>query len=375
MKTGDTESIVPEEPLFQPGEHFRGYCVEKMLGKGGLGSVWLVRHEMLDTLFALKTLDPEMAEDRPEYVKRFVREAKIASKIRHPNLVAVHDAGYDTDKNVYYLVMDYVAGGTLRDAIAFGGARPEKEAVQIILQVASALAAARRFDMVHRDIKPENIMLTSEGTAKLVDLGVAKITDGSDSLKTTAHSVFGTPAYISPEQALDSSKVDTRADIYSLGIVLFEMLCGRRPYDGNTPQEVIQQVLDQKPIPDVRTFNRHLSTKVAAVLQMMCAKHAQDRIPSPEKLIEAFARIGYVLPGEPVVEFAADSSEDAAPVELPPDGTANDTLTFETQDKEIQDFVAKLKQKRQKKRLLKIALAVALGIGILAIAIIVKTAV
>ena len=154
MSMGDTEPFVPEEPLFRPGERFHGYCVEKLLGKGGLGAVWLVRHEMLDTLFALKTLDPDVAEEQPEYVKRFVREAKIASKIRHPNLVAVHDAGYDTTKNVYYLVMDYVSGGTLRDAIAFGGARPEKEAVQIILQVASALVAARRFGMVHRDIKP-----------------------------------------------------------------------------------------------------------------------------------------------------------------------------------------------------------------------------
>ena len=368
----DTESFVPKEPLFQPGERFRGYCVEKLLGKGGLGAVWLVRHEMLDTLFALKTLDPDVAEEQPEYVKRFVREAKIASKIRHPNLVAVHDAGYDTEKNVYYLVMDYVSGGTVRDAVAFGGARPEKEAVQIVLQVASALAAARRFGMVHRDIKPENIMLTPEGTVKLVDLGVAKITDGSDSLKTTANSVFGTPAYISPEQALDSSKVDTRADIYSLGIVLFEMLCGQRPYNGNTPQEIIQQVLDHKPIPDIRTFNKQVSVKIATVIQMMCAKQAEDRIASPEKLIEAFTRLGYTLPDEPLAEFAAAPEQDPMPVELPPEGTADNTLTFETQDKEIQDFVAKLKHKRQQKRWIKIVL---IALGILAVVIAIAIAI
>ena len=350
-----------EKPLFRNGDYFRGYELERPLGKGGLGAVWLVRHRMLDTLFALKTLDSSVAEERPEFVKRFVREAKIASKIHHPNLVAVHDAGYDAVKDIYYLVMDYVAGGTLRDAIAFGGIRSEKEAVKIVLQVASALAAAQRFGLVHRDIKPENIMLTPDGMAKLVDLGVAKVTDGYDSLKTTANSVFGTPAYISPEQALDSSTVDTRADIYSLGIVLFEMLCGKRPYGGDTPMEVMQKLLDPTPIPDVRTFNKSVSPKLSAVLQLMCAKKAEARIASPEKLVETFARIGYTLPGTPRAEFAATPEPEVTPVVLP-DGspeTASNTLSFETKDKEIQEFVEQLKHKRQRRTLITIALAVA----------------
>ena len=164
-----------DENIFQPGEEFHGYVVDRVLGQGGLGSVWLARHQVLDTLFAIKILDPAVAEERPEFVKRFVREAKLATKIRHPNLVTVHDAGYDSAKGVYFLVMDYVKGGTLRDLIAFGGAQPEKEAVRIILQVADVLAAAQCFGMVHRDLKPENIMLTKDGVVKLLDLGVAKI--------------------------------------------------------------------------------------------------------------------------------------------------------------------------------------------------------
>ena len=116
----DTAFSTSEEPLFRKGDHFGGYELDRPLGKGGLGAVWLVRHRMLDTLFALKTLDPKVAEERPEFVKRFVREAKIASKIHHPNLVAVHDAGYDAAKDIYYLVMDYVAGGTLRDPFGEG---------------------------------------------------------------------------------------------------------------------------------------------------------------------------------------------------------------------------------------------------------------
>ncbi len=370
----DTTLSDAEKPLFQNGDYFCGYELERPLGKGGLGTVWLVRHRMLDTLFALKTLDPKVAEERPEFVKRFVREAKIASKIRHPNLVAVHDAGYDAEKDIYYLVMDYVAGGTVRDAIAFGGIRSEREAVNIVLQVASALAAARRFGLVHRDIKPENIMLTPDGVAKLVDLGVAKVTDGSDSLKTTANSVFGTPAYISPEQALDSSKVDTRADIYSLGIVLFEMLCGKRPYEGDTPKDVMQKLLDPAPIPDVRTFNKSVSPKLSAVLLLMCAKKAEDRIASPEKLLETFARIGYVLPGTPITEFAATPEPDVAPVVLPevPSGTTSRTLSFETKDKEIQDFVEQLKSRRRRRMLIKIAVAVA---ALLILAVVVGLAV
>ena len=191
--------------VFHPCESFHGYMIEKQIGQGGLGSIWLARHRMLETLFAIKVLDPEVAEAKPEYVKRFVREAKLATRIRHPNLVAVHDAGYDESHGVYFLVMDYVKGDTLRSTIAFGGAQSEKEAVRIILQVADVLAAAQRFGMVHRDLKPENIMLTAEGTVKLLDLGIAKTSGGIDTLKTMAKSLFGTPAYIPPEQALDSS--------------------------------------------------------------------------------------------------------------------------------------------------------------------------
>ena len=172
------------------GEQFQSYRVERLLGKGGLGAVYLVRHEVLDTPFALKMLYPKMAKEKPEYVKRFVREAKLASKIRHPNLVAVYDAGFDDERGVYYLVMDYVQGSTLRQVIALGGLFEDREAVRIIAHVASALDAAQRFGVVHRDIKPENIMLMQDGTVKLIDLGVAKVASGMDTLKTMENAVL-----------------------------------------------------------------------------------------------------------------------------------------------------------------------------------------
>ena len=145
----ENDGLLGETPeaVLRPGESFHGYMIEKQIGKGGLGTIWLGRHQMLDTLFAIKVLDPDVAREKPEYVKRFVREAKLATRIRHPHLVAVHDAGYDDARGVYFLVMDYVKGDTLRSTIAFGGPQPEKEAVRIILQVADVLAAAQRFGM------------------------------------------------------------------------------------------------------------------------------------------------------------------------------------------------------------------------------------
>ena len=295
--------------LFEPGEDFHGYTVEKPIGKGGLGSVWLIRHRVLDTLFALKVLDPDVAEAKPEYEKRFLREAKLATRMRHPNLVAVHDAGYDFGKGIYYLVMDYVKGNTLRDIIAFEGAQPEKDAVYVVLCVADVLASAQRFGMVHRDLKPENIMITEDGVVKLLDLGIAKISDGFDSLKTTAKTVFGTPSYISPEQAEDSSTVDTRADIYSLGIILFELLTGRSPYNGKKPAEILNQLLDEGPIPDARTVNGNVSPKVAAVLSLMCAKKLDDRLATPKAVLDAFASLGFHLPTKGGTEFAAEEHD------------------------------------------------------------------
>ena len=359
-------------PVFHPGESFHGYVIEKQIGQGGLGSIWLGRHHMLDTLFAIKVLDPEVAEAKPEYVKRFVREAKLATRIRHPNLVAVHDAGYDVARGVYFLVMDYVKGDTLRSTIAFGGAQPEKEAVRIILQVADVLVAAQRFGMVHRDLKPENIMLTTEGAVKLLDLGIAKTSGGIDTLKTMAKSLFGTPAYIPPEQALDSSSVDTRADVYSLGIILFELLCGRRPYMDDVPAKVMQQLLDPSPIPDVRTFNDKVSPELSAVVSRMCAKNREDRLSSPKAVVDALLRLGYAAPSSGETEFAAeaDAASEGMVQDLIPDLDAaprgDESLVLETQDKDVQEFLSRLKRKRMRKR---IALVGGVGLLLLIVAL------
>ena len=358
---------VARQDFFQNGDNFRGYIVERLLGKGGLGAVYLVRHEMLDTLFALKVLYPDVAAQNGSYVKRFLREAKLATRIRHPNLVAVHDCGYDSVRGLYYLVMDYVSGGDLRSALAFAGRFDPAHATRIIAQVASVLDAAQAFHVVHRDIKPENIMIQPDGLVKLVDLGIAKADDIKDSLCTEAESVFGTPAYVAPEQAVDASDVDVRADIYSLGVVLFEMIAGKVPYDGPNAPQILVQTLSSDPFPDIRDINPDVSPELAVIIRRMCVKEADRRIATPAALIKEFAKIGYRPKGGAAAAVKFSKPADSAPTIVSmrsligkgakgASGRA-ETLTYETQDVEIQDFVSRIKRRKRLQKAASAALA------------------
>ena len=355
--------------VFRPGDTFLGYTIERLLGEGGLGSVWLARHGMLDALFAVKVLDRDIAKAKPEYVTRFVREAKLASRIRHPNLVAVHDAGYDESRDVYYLVMDYVSGDTLRLVLGMGGPRPEAEAAEIVLQIASVLETSQRLGLVHRDLKPENIMVTPDGTVKLLDLGVAKVSANMDSLRTMAASVFGTPAYIAPEQAVDSSSVDARADVYSLGVILFELLAGRSPYDGETPVDILRQLLDGSPIPDVRDYAPGVSPALAQIVAEMCAKRPEGRYQGPAELIAALGAAGFHQGATPIAGPCAAEEGPPAPgiaELLAASGASKDAgmntvsdMTLETQDPDMMDFLARRRRRKLAKALVKAAAAAA----------------
>ncbi len=272
--------------LLSPGDEFEKYTVVRELGHGGMGAVYLVHHPILDTDFALKVLFPEVAERDPQFVQRFIREARLAGRIRHQNLIAVHDAGRNEKSGMYYLIMDFVAGGSVRDKLKKNHYVDMLEAISIVRQVASALEAAQKHNMVHRDIKPDNIMFDAQGVVKLADLGIAKASDDRDTSLTIEASVFGTPAYMSPEQARDSSKVDTRADIYSLGVVFYEMLTGRRPFTGNTSIEILTQVIDDTAAPDVRTYSENIPEDVARLAADMLVKDRDKRIASPTKLIK-----------------------------------------------------------------------------------------
>ena len=368
-----------KKEIFRVGDRFRGYVVERLLGNGSLGAVYLVRHEVLDTVYALKALFPDVAKENSDYVKRFLREAKIATRIRHPNLVAVHDCGYDESRELYYIVMDYISGGDLRQALAFAGRFAPDRAVEVVLQIASALDAAQEYHVVHRDIKPENIMIQPDGTVKLVDLGIAKADGLRDSLCTEAESVFGTPAYVAPEQAVDASAVDVRADIYSLGVVLFEMIAGRVLYDGPNAPQILVQTLSNEPFPDIRDMNPDVKPELAVIIRRMCVKECDRRIATPAALIKEFEKIGYRLKDTPTPDVKFGRRADSAPTVVSMRAlleksesvaTADgDPLAFETQDVEIQDFVDRLKRRKRMKKLASTAaLAAAAVLALLVLA-------
>ncbi|MBP5639439.1 MAG: protein kinase, partial [Victivallales bacterium] len=271
--------------LLRPGDEFEKFVIERELGHGGMGAVYLVRHRVLDSEFALKVLYPEIAKRDKQFVDRFIREARLAGRIHHPNLIAVHDAGYNERSGMHYLVMDYVPGVSLRKRIKQDKRIPLSEALSIIRQCADALKAAQQFNMVHRDIKPDNIMFGAHGEVRLADLGIAKASGDKEANLTQEAAVFGTPSYMSPEQAKDSSHVDTRADIFSLGVVLFEMLTGTRPFSGSSTVEILVSVISDEPAPSVLSLAPDIPADVAKLVADMLAKDLSKRIASPTELI------------------------------------------------------------------------------------------
>ncbi len=321
--------------LLKDGSLFEKYRIERLLGRGGMGAVYLARHTVLDSLFALKVLFPSIALRNQRFVSRFIREAKLACKLKHPNLIEVHDAGINPENGMHYIVMEYVSGGSVRDLLKKVGHIAPGTALGIVRQVASALEAARKLGMVHRDIKPDNIMFAADSTVKLADLGIAKSTSEQDTLLTLETSVFGTPAYMSPEQALDSRKVDTRADIYSLGIVLFEMLSGKRPFRGKSSIEILSRVISSDEIPDIRLFRPGLPDSLAGLLGDMCAKNLQKRIPSPSALLERLEPILGELEENPPGSLSETALKTAAPFVIrPPTLTTHPLPSSRGEDKD-----------------------------------------
>src|SRR5262245_17180943 len=231
------------------------YRIVSKIGAGGMGQVYLARDTRLDRRVALKLLVDEFNQD-PDRMQRFTQEARAASALNHPNIITIHDVGHAN--GVYFIVMELIDGLTLRQRLS-EGLIPLRESLEIARQTAAALAAAHAAGIVHRDIKPENIMLRADGYVKVLDFGLAKLigpaAQSVDSAAATLakHSteigvLLGTVRYMSPEQAR-GHKVDPRSDIFSLGLVLYEMLAGKSPFEGETIADVIAAILERAPVP------------------------------------------------------------------------------------------------------------------------------
>ena len=292
---------------FKPGDMFGDCIVERLLGRGGLGYVYLV-HGPEGERYALKALRTDATGAPPDYKQRFAQEANLMMTMRHRNLVRVYDAGEDAEMGICYIMMEYMPGGTLKDHIVKNGAMSVAGAISIATQIAEALAMAHFHGVIHRDVKPDNILFAADGTPKLSDLGVAKLLrGGSEGTETMQGVLIGTPAYMAPEQIIDSSHIDERADIYSLGVALYEMLTGKRPNAGSTVMGMLAKAVKGDPLPDVRTMRPEVSASVAYVLSLMCAPKPENRPVTSRAVADLLVRAavdGLILPETPAEQPA-----------------------------------------------------------------------
>jgi eukaryotic-like serine/threonine-protein kinase len=266
------------EPLQAPRVLSGRYELSHLIARGGMAEVYRARDRQLNRPVALKILFPELSVDR-SFVERFRREAQAAANLSHPNIVPVFDWG--EDEGTYYIVMEFVDGRTLSSILRSAGELHPDRAAEIAADVAGALSYAHRHDVVHRDVKPGNILITGEGAVKVTDFGIARALNTEESLTQTG-AVMGTATYFSPEQA-EGMGVDARSDIYSLGVVLFEMVAGRPPFLGETPVAVASKHVREHP-PAPRELNPSVPPDLEAIILKCMAKSPEYRYANGEDL-------------------------------------------------------------------------------------------
>jgi len=297
-----------QAPAAGSGRRLGDFSIVRKIGEGGMGAVYEAVQIGINRRVALKVLSPKLKE-KPAFLERFRREARAAGALNHPNMVTVYEAG--EVQGHHYLAMEYVDGETLRTRLTRSGKLSVDESLVIARYVAEAIDYAwNHGKIVHRDIKPENIMRTPEGHVKGADRGRAKSIE-EDTTVTAVGAGIGTPAYMAPEQSQSARDVDCRADVYSLGIVLFEMLTGQLPFQGDTPQAMVTAHLEQ-PLPGLRSLNPELPKGVCDVVRRMCEKDAAHRYQTAAELIADIDAVrSGVAPSASVVLSPRDAS--AAP--------------------------------------------------------------
>jgi serine/threonine-protein kinase len=258
-----------------------GYKIIGKLGAGAMAVVYKARQLSLNRIVAIKIL-PKRFTENPEYVERFYKEGQAAGKLNHPNIVQAIDVG--EAGGYHYFVMEYVEGKTIADDLAAGKIFEEAEALEIIIQVANALAHAHARSLIHRDVKPKNIMISNNGTVKLADMGLARAITDIKAAQSEAGKAYGTPYYIAPEQIRGKIDIDGRADIYGLGATLYHMLTGRVPFMAEDSADVMRKHLREKLTPPDH-INTLLSAGVSEVIEIMMAKKKEDRYNDVEELL------------------------------------------------------------------------------------------
>ncbi len=303
------------------------YQLREQLGHGGMASVYRAYHPQLDRFVAVKTLRGELVDD-PEFLARFQREAKIVASLRHASIVQVFDA--DMQDGIYYMVMELLEGDTLKarlsDYRARGETMPLGEVVRVMLDVLDGLAYAHSEGMIHRDIKPANIMLTKRGQAVITDFGIAQIVGATR--YTLSGALMGTLNYMAPEQGMQNQS-DVRSDLYSLGIVLYEMLTGKPPFDADTPLAILMKHVNE-PLPLPSLTEAQVPATFEKVLLKVLSKNSDDRYQSAEEMAQAIRaaaeEAGVQLPDRISLPLSFSTAAAADPISVI-SGTARENLT------------------------------------------------
>ena len=256
------------------------YELQQRIGRGGMADVYLARDLLLDRPVAIKVLFPEYAVD-PNFVERFRREAQAAANLNHPNIVGVYDWG--RFENTYFMAMEYVQGRTLADILRANRSVTSQQAAEIAIEVAGALSFAHRSGVVHRDIKPANILIGSSGAVKVADFGIARAMNApTENNLTQVGSVMGTATYFSPEQA-QGAQPDPRSDLYSLGVVLYEMVGGRPPFTGENPVSIAYKQVHENPEP-LNRLVADVPKPFEAIVAKLLAKRPEIRYSTADEI-------------------------------------------------------------------------------------------
>ena len=283
-----TPSVPPRPAELRPGVLVDKYLLLERVGQGGAGVVFRAEHTKLNFPVAVKFLRADVLDRDAHALARFAYEAHLMARLSHPNVVRVLD--YEDDPDRPYVVMEYVDGSSATDLIARAGRLAPARAVRIVLDVADGLASAHRLKIVHRDVKPGNILVSRDGTSKLVDLGLATMFRGGGPGGPAAGALEGTLAYMPPEQANGAADTDHRSDIYSLGVTFYHLVTGQLPFTGRSVAEVIMKHLHATPPPPHEVVPG-LSAELGHVVGVMLAKKREDRYPTCEALSQALATL------------------------------------------------------------------------------------
>lgn len=293
----------PQDPLI--GTMMGNYQIVSELGRGGMGVVYKALQHSLNRTVAIKVLSAHLSHDE-EFVKRFLREARLAAELNHPNVVTIHDVGQHNSH--YFIAMEHIRGASLASLLRNGPLKPNR-ALHIAYQAATALAAAHARMIIHRDIKPDNIMVDPEGRVKVTDFGLAKaITSNSNFTATGA--LLGTPLYMSPEQCR-AEEVNTRSDIYSLGVVMFEMLVGKAPFTADTPFVTMRQIVEND-FPAPSSIRRDIPESIDRLVLKMVAKDPASRCISAEAAAKDIAKCARSLRAQASASASAAVPADEA---------------------------------------------------------------